>query len=94
MPQATNTVTLTIEGMHCGSCALLIDDALADLPGVLTSSTSAKDRRSTVAHDGRTDRAAIVGAIEALGYRAEPTAGQSTWPGPAAARLSARNGSD
>jgi copper chaperone len=75
VPEATSTVTLSIEGMHCGSCALLIDDALTDLPGVLTSSTSSKDRRSTVAHDERTDRARIIGAIEALGYRAAPATG-------------------
>jgi copper chaperone CopZ len=31
----TNTLEISISGMHCGSCALLIDDVLADLPGVL-----------------------------------------------------------
>ncbi|WP_419503913.1 cation transporter [Lentzea aerocolonigenes] len=25
--------------MHCGSCALLIDDVLEDLPGVLSTQT-------------------------------------------------------
>lgn len=27
-------VTLALEGMHCTSCALVIDDALEELPGV------------------------------------------------------------
>ncbi|AWK76809.1 heavy metal transporter (plasmid) [Rhodococcus oxybenzonivorans] len=30
----STTHTFRVEGMHCGSCALLIDDALDDLPGV------------------------------------------------------------
>ena len=66
------TLELVISGMHCGSCALLIDDALADLPGVLASTTSIKTRRSTITHDQRTTRAEVLAAIEELGYRAEP----------------------
>jgi copper chaperone len=66
------TVELTVRGMHCGSCALLIDDALADLPGVLTSRTSTKNQRSAITHDHRTTPAEIVATIEDLGYRAEP----------------------
>jgi copper chaperone CopZ len=58
--------------MHCGSCALLIDDTLADLPGVLTSTTSSKDQRSAITHDHRADQAHIIAAIEELGYHAEP----------------------
>ncbi len=37
---ATATYTFRVEGMHCGSCALLIDDALEDLPGVRSTLTS------------------------------------------------------
>ncbi|MDT7558384.1 MAG: copper chaperone [Pseudonocardiales bacterium] len=69
----TATLELTVEGMHCGSCALLIDDALADLPGVLTSATSTKTRASTVTHDNRTNPQQIITTIEALGYHASPT---------------------
>jgi copper chaperone CopZ len=68
----SNTVELTVQGMHCGSCALLIDDALTDVPGVISSTTSSKAQRSTVTHDQRVTHADIVAAIEALGYRAEP----------------------
>lgn len=66
------TLQLNIRGMHCGSCALLIDDALADLPGVLHSQTSTKTERSTITHDHRTAHNAIVAAIEELGYQTEP----------------------
>jgi cation transport ATPase len=41
---ATATYTFRVEGMHCGSCALLIDDALEDLPGVRSTLTSDGDR--------------------------------------------------
>ena len=74
MPSETSTtVELTVHGMHCGSCALLIDDALADLPGVITSRTSSKKGRSAITHDQRATQAQIVATIQDLGYRAEPT---------------------
>lgn len=66
------TLQLTVRGLHCGSCALLIDDALADLPGVLDSRTSTKAEHSTITHDDRTTHHAIIAVIEKLGYRAEP----------------------
>ncbi|GAA4412576.1 hypothetical protein GCM10023148_06380 [Actinokineospora soli] len=60
-----------IEGMHCGSCALLIDDALMDLPGVAKVRTSLKSRSTTVELDtALTSEAAVVDAVAALGYQA------------------------
>jgi copper chaperone len=73
MTNSPNTLALTIHGMHCGSCALLIDDALADLPGVLTSTTSAKTHASTITHDHRANPQQIITTIESLGYRATPS---------------------
>ena len=73
MTAQTNTLELTISGMHCGSCALLIDDVLADLPGVLTSTTSSKTQRSIVTHDQRATPAEIAATITELGYPATPT---------------------
>lgn len=69
---ATTTVQLNVRGMHCGSCALLIDDALTDLPGVIESRTSTKAGRSTITHDRRIAHPEIVAAIEELGYRIDP----------------------
>ena len=57
--------------MHCASCALLIDDALEDLPGVSRSHTEVKAGRSTVALDPDVaDLAQIIETIAKLGYRA------------------------
>ena len=71
---ASSVVTFEISGMHCGSCALLIDDALEDVPGVITTQTSIKGGgRSVVELDP--DRVAVedvVATINELGYQATP----------------------
>lgn len=70
---STETLVLQVDGMHCGSCALLIDDTLEDLPGVVNTQTTVKKGISTVeldpAQSGLED---VVKAIEGLGYRASP----------------------
>jgi copper chaperone len=65
------TRTFAVEGMHCASCALLIDDALADLPGVAHVETSRRQQRSTVGLDPvQTGPQDVVAVIEELGYTA------------------------
>lgn len=65
------TYIFRIEGMHCGSCALLIDDTLEDLPGVASTQTSMKKRLSTVDLDATvTTPDDVVAAINELGYTA------------------------
>lgn len=69
---STTTVTFRVNGMHCGSCSLLIDDALEDLPGILTTNTSRKRRRTAVELDPtRTTPDQVIAAISELGYTAE-----------------------
>ena len=66
-----NTHVFQVGGMHCGSCALLIDDALEDLPGVLSSHTAVRLGRSTVELDlSRSSADDVVHSIEGLGYQA------------------------
>jgi copper chaperone len=50
MGQST-TYTFAIDGMHCASCGMLIDDAVEDLPGVTTSTTNLRKQRSVVTVD-------------------------------------------
>ncbi len=70
---ATRTHVFQVEGMHCGSCALLIDDTLDDLPGVHSTQTTVKQGRSTVELDpSRSSPEDVIAAIEELGYRAAP----------------------
>lgn len=68
---ATTTHVFRIEGMHCGSCALLIDDTLEDLPGVRSTQTTMKQGRSTVELDvSQASPEDVINAIIELGYRA------------------------
>lgn len=70
---ATTTHVFRVDGMHCGSCALLIDDTLEDLPGVRATQTMMKQGRSTVELDvSQSSSEDVITAIEALGYRASP----------------------
>lgn len=66
------THVFRINGMHCGSCALLIDDALEDLAGVRDTQTSMKTGRSVVDLDTSvTTPTDVITAITGLGYTAE-----------------------
>lgn len=61
-----------IEGMHCVGCALTIDGALEDLPGVKSASTNYARQTADVEYDERrVDAARILAAIEAAGYRGQ-----------------------
>ena len=63
------TQVFTVTGMHCGSCGLLIDEALEDLPGVRRAQTDVLHGRTTVdGSDVAVDQ--IVEAIRALGFEA------------------------
>ena len=65
--------TLVITGMHCTSCSLLIDDALEDLPGVISSSTNLRRETTTVEYDpAQTSLTVIAAEIAGLGYEARP----------------------
>jgi copper chaperone len=67
----TSTHVFRIDGMHCGSCSLLIDDTLEDLPGVSRSQTELKAGRSTVHLDTAvTDAQQVIDTITGLGYTA------------------------
>ncbi|SDM87653.1 Copper chaperone CopZ [Lentzea albidocapillata subsp. violacea] len=66
----TTTHVFQVGGMHCGSCAMLIDDALEDLPGVRNTQTTMKHQRSTVELDRTlTSTQDVIAAIEGLGYQ-------------------------
>lgn len=65
------TFVLAVEGMHCASCGLLIDDTLDDLPGVLHAQTRYRDARTTVTVDpSRATLAQVIAAIAEAGYPA------------------------
>jgi copper chaperone len=69
----TRRQTFVVEGMHCASCGLLIDEALEDLDGVRSSATSVRTGRATVEFDpAQCTPADVVAAIAEAGYTARP----------------------
>jgi Cu+-exporting ATPase len=69
----TSQAVLDVTGMHCHSCSALIDETLADLPGVVSSQTSRPENLSTVQFDAEQVTVGdLVAAIKELGYTATP----------------------
>ncbi len=66
-----NQLTLTVTGMHCGSCGMLIDDALEDLPGVTKAHTNVRKGVTTVDHDGKVSASKVIKIVTRLGYQAQ-----------------------
>lgn len=67
------TQKLAVEGMHCSSCGMLIDEALEDLPGVASSSTSVRKARTEVDYDPSiTSLDVIASTLAELGYTVQP----------------------
>lgn len=67
----TLTCTLTITGMHCASCGLLIDEELEDLDGVRRATTNTRRGTATIDYDPAlvsTDQ--LLAAVTAAGYSA------------------------
>jgi copper chaperone CopZ len=65
-----------IDGMHCASCTLLIDEVLEDLDGVRRSATSLRRRRTVVEYDPNScTPEAVAAAIAEAGYTGAATKG-------------------
>lgn len=67
------TVEFAVEGMHCGSCAALIEETLVEQPGVSAASVDLESARAVVSF-ARTDLSIeeLQSAIEEAGYSATP----------------------
>ncbi len=66
-----------IEGMHCTSCSLSIDEELEELKGVNKSRTSYAKQLAEVEYDeGQVSEATITATIGRLGYTAKVKAGR------------------
>lgn len=66
---AGRRVVLLVDGMHCTSCGLLVDDELEDVPGVRSAATDVRAGRTLVLlHEGvDVAPAALVSAVEGAG---------------------------
>lgn len=67
------TAELMTSGMHCSSCAMLVDMTVGELEGVESVKTDHATGATVVTFDDeRTSVAAIGEAIRSAGYEAEP----------------------
>jgi P-type Cu+ transporter len=65
------TAQLAVSGMHCASCAALIEEVLAEQPGLLAARVDLANERAEVTFDDDvTDLKAVQSAITELGYGA------------------------
>ena len=65
-----------MQGMHCDSCRLLIEETLASQPGVSAVSVDLEAARARVTHDDTVLTVAdICDQVADLGYRAAPVEG-------------------
>jgi len=56
-------------GMHCPSCAMVIELSLSGIPGVESAKVSYTDGLAKISYDSSlVDKSAIVAEIESLGY--------------------------
>ena len=62
------TMVFAVEGMHCASCGLLVDEVLEEVTGVVSSATDVRAGRTVVTVGGDVDPAAMVAVIEGAGY--------------------------
>jgi copper chaperone CopZ len=66
------TVRIKTTGMHCGSCAMLVQMSLEDLPGVAEARADVAASMTEVTFDPDViDTPALVETIEKAGYGAE-----------------------
>jgi P-type Cu+ transporter len=64
------SLTLHLSGMHCTSCAVNIDLALEDIPGITQSSTNYQKSTITIHYDPNTITPEAIGQIITdLGYQ-------------------------
>lgn len=67
----TKKIALTINGMHCASCAMNIDFDLEDIPGVIESKTQyAKQQSEVTFDDKKVSIQQICEQIKKTGYNA------------------------
>ncbi len=68
--------SFAVEGVRCAGCMTAIERGLADLPGIAAARLNFSDRRLSVTWQPRAqaDIAAVLAALEGLGFTAQPFA--------------------
>lgn len=64
------TIKLAISGMHCASCAGVIEKELKKLPGVNSASVNYASEKATISHQEKPDVERMISAVKKAGYSA------------------------
>ncbi|MDI6857978.1 MAG: heavy metal translocating P-type ATPase [Dehalococcoidia bacterium] len=72
MSAKTERTTIPIEGMHCASCVLRVEESLRAVPGVCDVAVNLATEQATVRYDPATPAESLYRAIERAGYRPRP----------------------
>ena len=62
-------VKITIEGMHCSSCASNVEKSLKKVPGVSEASVSVMTKKGFVECDNNVSNEALEKAVARAGYK-------------------------
>jgi copper chaperone CopZ len=65
---STQMLSLDIEGMHCSSCALLIEKSLSKVSGVQHANVNFSSSQALVKVDPSISQADLLKAVENAGY--------------------------
>ena len=68
--EIAQTLELSLQGMHCASCAARIEKRLNELPGVEAAVNFASEKAHVRYTPGTADSAQIVAAVDGLGFKA------------------------
>jgi copper-transporting P-type ATPase V len=72
-PGERTSLEFSVEGMHCSSCGILVDEAVEELDGVISSNTKVRRGRTVVeVEPARVSEARVEAAISKLGFVARP----------------------
>ncbi|MEX0887286.1 MAG: heavy metal translocating P-type ATPase [Phycisphaeraceae bacterium] len=72
-PTTTSHATdLRVTGMRCASCVSHVEQSLKKVPGVHNAAVNLATNHASVQHEAGTDVTALVQAVRAAGYEAEP----------------------
>lgn len=71
LPEGGTKTTLTVEGMHCGSCADKVHAALMGVPGVTGAQVELTDGKANIAYDpAKTSPEKLAEVVTKAGFKA------------------------
>ena len=65
---------IKIDGMHCGSCKTLIEDAASEVPGIVSCDVDVAHGQAVIEHTGDFEPSEFAAEVANLGagYKAHP----------------------